>query len=157
MNKSRFHAFAIILTLFTFFMFSCTDKMEKEVVNYYPDSTVMVEKYYKWFENQRYMFKEIRYFPDGTKEKESIYNQFSKKDGKWTYWHDNGKKWIEENYKNDIKQGEFIEWYKSGEKYYQGKFENGMPDGEWIYWDGNGKKIINAVYENGKKIKEEKY
>ncbi len=147
----------ILLLLLAGFNFSCKENLEKEIVSAFSDGTTMKEHYYKWFGNTRVLVKEIRYFPDATKEIEGNYNRDSKKHGKWTYWHDNGRKWLEENYNNNIKDGEFTEWYKSGEKNYEGNFKNGAPHGKWTYWNDDGKKIMQSEYENGKKVKEEKF
>ena len=143
----------IVLILFAIFLFSCAEEELKEVViSTYVDETPMVTNLSKWVGNEQIVVKEIRYFPNGEKEAEICFNDEGQIHGTTIYWHDNGEKWLEENYVNDVKSGDFIEWYKSGKKSFQGTYKNGLPDGKWTFWDENGKKMSSIKYKNGKKI-----
>ena len=55
----------------------------------------------------------------------------AKKIGKWTYWHKNGQKYLEENYKDGKLDGKMTQWYENG----QIKSEKNYKDGECISGD----------------------
>jgi antitoxin component YwqK of YwqJK toxin-antitoxin module len=42
----------------------------------------------------------IRWFINGVKKEEKIYNHGKPADGLWTYWLQSGQKWYEETYKD---------------------------------------------------------
>lgn len=145
----------VIFFLFlSMIIYSCSDDYEKIVITSYPDGTPMQVGIYKWKGNSHILLKKINYYPNGEKESEGELNEAGQKHGLWTSWHSNGKKWLEENYENDVRDGEFIEWYKSGDKSFTGEYENGLPSGKWTFWDEDGNKINQIFYENGKVVEQ---
>jgi len=132
---------------------SCNDYTRSEINSYYVDSVPKTEIYYKFFGNNEYVAKEIRYYPTSIVQSEGEYNEKYEKNGKWIYYFETGSKWLIENYKNGVKDGEIIEWYKNGKKMYHGFYSNGLPDGKWILYDENGKKNSIVKYKNGKVVK----
>lgn len=129
--------------------FSCEQYDSKEITMYYPDSVPKIEAFYKYYGNNQYVAKEIRYYPNRQIAQESYFTNGGLRDGKWIYYFENGEKWREENYSKGKKDGKEIEWYKSGKKMYQAEYMQDLPHGTWIIWDENGKKIATEEYEYG--------
>ena len=80
-----------------------------------------------------------------------------KKDGMWTWWHDNGQKKEVLYYKDGkIINGIKFDYYKSGQIFskiiYSGEDKNIYPDinGKWIQWHSNGQKSWETDYKDGK-------
>ena len=93
-----------------------------------------------------------------------------KKNGKFLEWYDNGKKYIEQEYKDgkrhglmfswydtgskkeqkyytmDIINGVHLQWYENGQKKLEGNYINGKYDGIWTQWFANGQKFIEGKY-----------
>ena len=63
-----------------------------------------------------------------------------KKQGRWTSWHENGKKKSEIQYVGDVMDGSFKEWHANGKKKAVGKTKDGEMDGRWVGWYENGTK-----------------
>jgi len=144
----------IILLAFVIMIFSCAKEIKTEtvVLSKYPDGTTLTEGIYKWRGNEKVKIKEISYFPSGVIEYEGELNYKQQKHGLWVYWYEDGTKWLEENYENNILHGKFTEWYLSGEKSYEGEYSDGIPAGTWTFWDADGNKSKELVYKNGKAV-----
>jgi len=147
----------ILILFFALFITSCGDDFERIVISSYSDGTPLKVGVYTWKGNSQILIKEINYYPNGEIETEGELNEKGKKHGKWTYWYENGKKWIEENYSEDIRNGDYTEWYMSGEKSFNGEYSNGFPSGTWTFWNDEGKKTKKLYYENGDVIDEKTY
>lgn len=135
------------------FASACNSNLESEIIMYYPDSIPKLEYFYKYEGNNKYVAKEIRYYPNGVIQTEGQYNSLNQKEGKWSSYFENGKKWLVENYTEDIKNGKIIEWYRSGDKMYEGYYKNGIIDGNWTLWDEKGKKVSTTKYVEGEVVK----
>ena len=68
------------------------------------------------------------------------------KNGRWTYWYENRQKKEEGTYKDGKKDGAIAEWYESGQKKYEGTYKgvdgygDSIKDGKWTDWYDNGQK-----------------
>ena len=71
-------------------------------------------------------------------------------DGKWIKYHENGRKRLEETYKDGNRDGKVIGYFVDGEKNFEGMFKNGNRDGKWIYWWPNGQKHSEGTWKDGK-------
>ena len=49
-----------------------------------------------------------------------------------TYWYVDGKKWLEENYKNGLKNGKLIGYYPNGRRSTEQVWENNKLDGPFV-------------------------
>lgn len=117
----------------------CAEKLEKKIVSSYPNGTPMQIDYVKMVNGKKIIAKETRFFPNAEKSSEGEWTPESKKTGTWTQWFQNGKKWIEESYKDGKRDGVSTVWQENGEKLYQGEYKDDMPVGTWKYYDENGK------------------
>ena len=73
--------------------------------------------------------------------------------GKWTWWHENGQKQSERNYKNGEEIGEggsVITRYSNGLKYTEVNYKDGKEDGKWTRWYKNGTKKSEGNFIDGK-------
>ena len=105
---------------------------------------------------------------EGTFETVNIYDA-PIKNGKWTYWHENGQKSGEVTYKDERPNGKVTWWYENGQKEFEETYKDGELDGKRIGWFENGQKsmeetckdgdLINMTewYENGQKNSEGTY
>ena len=79
------------------------------------------------------------------------FNEDGIKDGVWTYWHDNGQKETEDNYRVGKKNGKWSYLDKNGRKWKEGYYRNGKQDGLWM-WYKDGKKRTEILFRDGNKI-----
>ncbi len=94
------------------------------------------------------------------------------KDGKWTYWFENGQLSAEQYYNKgemtgvwkswykdgklgsevNLTKGTAMYWYANGNKSSEGKMSTGMHhEGNWTGWYENGNKNYEGAYINGQK------
>lgn len=143
----------IMILMLSSLIFSCTEKLEEDIVGRYPNGIPMKINYYKWQGDDKIILKETRFYQNGEKEIEGEY-QDSKKHGKWTYWYDNGKKWSEGHFKDGLSDGHFTIWYKSGKKNYEAEYKEGKPHGKWIFYDFDNVAYKEVIFEMGIKMQE---
>jgi antitoxin component YwqK of YwqJK toxin-antitoxin module len=132
----------------------------------------------------------VEYWPNGTKKSEGVMlnaqavnatdskavqaqkMQNAAKDGKWSYWFENGQLSSEEHYSSGAMIGTWKSWYNNGQissqidfsnsnaafyhangqKESEGKMYSGMKkDGKWTGWYDNGKMNYEGMYSDGKK------
>ena len=68
------------------------------------------------------------------------------RDGMWSSWHMNGKKWSELNFINGKKNGKQINWYDNGQKEVEGNYENDKPVKTWLWWYIDGAPMQEGEY-----------
>ena len=91
-----------------------------------------------------------------------------KEEGHWIFYHKNGLKWTEGNYRHGERVGQwktwyddgrlsqegymdngpFKSWYKSGQVESEGSFKNGKRNGAWTFYHSNGKLYKQCTYLN---------
>ena len=75
------------------------------------------------------------------------------KEGKWKfYFHSNGKKQFDENWKDGKRDGLFTQWYENGKKKLEGTYTDGELDGLWTWWFENGQKKEEGTFKDGKVV-----
>ena len=65
-------------------------------------------------------------------------NKDGKRDGKWTFYDENGQIIEVETYKDGKLDGQFTGWYESGQKRIEGSYKDGKHTGIWTSWDSSG-------------------
>lgn len=125
---------------------ACSPEIEKVVVQTYPDGKVELEQYFMFKDRDSILVKEIGYYPDGLKRIEGGYVE-GKREGRWTYWFDNGNKWSEAHYKADTRDGKSTVWHENGRKYFEGTYRNGERTGKWRFWDDAGNLMKEVDYD----------
>ena len=77
----------------------------------------------------------------------------NKKIGKWKYYSNEGLLYLEENYKNDIRDGQRRQYYKSGNIMLEGAIKKNRLIGKWKEYYKNGQLKSEGLY--GDKIEKE--
>ncbi len=72
------------------------------------------------------------------------------RNGKFSYFYQNGKLQSESFYTNDKLNGKSAGWYQNGTLQYEYNYINGFYDGKWIVYHDNGKTFNTGMYVNGK-------
>ena len=85
---------------------------------------------------------------EGTFETVNIYDA-PIKNGKWTYWHENGQKSGEVTYKDERPNGKVTWWYENGQKKFEETYKDGELDGLYTSWYENGQKNHEGTYKDG--------
>jgi antitoxin component YwqK of YwqJK toxin-antitoxin module len=140
-----------ILFLLTLFLSSCSDGVKEEVVSTYPDGTAMKIEYARYIGDRRVVEREVRFYQNGEKEEEGAYVE-EKRNGHWTYWHDNGNVWSEGDFKNGVREGKGIVNYKNGKTNFIGYYKSGKADSLWVFYDAEGNAVKEVLYRNGQKV-----
>ena len=91
------------------------------------------------------------WYDNGQKEKEEIYDGANGTPQKRTYWHENGEKSAEQTYKGRMRDGLWTSWYENGQKKTEGTYKGMFKDGLHTYWGSNGHKIVEGNWKNGKR------
>ncbi|MEN9444528.1 MAG: hypothetical protein RIS47_1418 [Bacteroidota bacterium] len=116
---------------------SCKTELEQEVVASYPDGSPMKLNGIEYKGDAKVVTRETRLYPNAQVEMEGgIAN--GQRDGVWTYFKEDGKKWMEESYKDGVMQGPVTVWYLNGELKYEGEYTAGRPSGKWKFYDEKG-------------------
>lgn len=93
----------------------------------------------------------LLYHPNGNKAIEGSYKTERKKEGTWTYWHENGDIEKTENYLNGKLNGEKKTFYEGGLPRSIEAYTDGELNGKKIDYDEETNKIVaEASYVNGK-------
>jgi antitoxin component YwqK of YwqJK toxin-antitoxin module len=83
-------------------------------------------------------------------EGETIYQR--PKDGPETFWHENGQKKSEGNYKDGVIHGPAIGWHKNGQKAYEANYIKGKENGLSTEWYENGQIKLKIQFKDGKAL-----
>ena len=68
--------------------------------------------------------------------------------GPWTYWRENGEKYLMENYVDGKKDGSQITWHDNGELSTRHEYEKGLKNGIFVAWYDNGNKKQTGTFIN---------
>lgn len=77
----------------------------------------------------------------------------NKREGNWNYWYENGNRWSEGYFKNDVNDSIRNVWYENGNKRYEGYYKDGKEKGIWKFYDEKGLLAKEVDYDkpNNKK------
>jgi hypothetical protein len=91
-------------------------------------------------------------YPSGKNQFRVELDKENRKNGRETWWYEDGQKKYEANNDRGVRQGMYQAWYPNGTMWYRGQDAMGKPDGSLIYWHPNGKAKTVAVFKNGKQV-----
>ncbi|MDY0343768.1 MAG: hypothetical protein RBR28_09355 [Lentimicrobium sp.] len=114
--------------------------------DFFEDGTLKSEKTFEKIDGKEVLIKEIRYHPNGKKYIEGNYNE-GLREGKWTSWYNDGQLWSEGNFKQDKSDGERTVYHSNGKLHYKGAFDMGKRVGIWLFYDEFGVKINEINYD----------
>jgi antitoxin component YwqK of YwqJK toxin-antitoxin module len=69
--------------------------------------------------------------------------------GLFIVYHENGNKYQEINWKNEVKDGLFNQYHKNGQLEREGQYVNDIAEGKWKYFYENGQLEQDIAYDNG--------
>lgn len=127
---------------------SCSDNIQKVVEESYPDGTPKTVYYYQNKGNQKELVKEVSFYPNKNKRLEGEYKA-NERNGKWTYYYENGNLWSEGSFVNGIDDGYRVTYYENGHKRYEGNFKMGNRIGIWKFYNENGENLKEEDYGEG--------
>src|ERR1041385_6947816 len=93
-----------------------------------------------------------KYFGNGKNLDSTITFKDDVRNGLFTSYYPDGKKFTEGNYLNNMKVGTWNKWYESGNKGQEINYSNGKLDGISKTWHKNGTLLSQIKYENGKEV-----
>lgn len=70
----------------------------------------------------------------------------------YTEYDEQGKKRLEQNYKDNELNGLSITWYKNGQKESECHFKNNRANGLWTEWYSTGQKRYQATFKDGRAV-----
>ena len=71
--------------------------------------------------------------------------------GKWTTYHENGKKMATGEYVQGKTSGTYSSWHANGQLAVEGQYQHGKEVGKWTWWHKNGQKQVQGQYVAGDK------
>jgi antitoxin component YwqK of YwqJK toxin-antitoxin module len=138
--KIRIMLFLLLLTG----MASC--RFEHEVIDEtYPDGTTKRLCVYLGKGENRELIRETTFYSNKNRQMEGTYKD-QKRDGKWTYWYEDGTLWSEGMYLRGKSDGKRITYFENGKVRYEGMYKNDMRVGKWQFFDENGRLLKEVDY-----------
>ncbi|HSN49687.1 MAG TPA: hypothetical protein VLR52_00550 [Bacteroidales bacterium] len=146
------HRNILIFFLFSFLGISACDNTNTVVESTYPDQSPKVVKTYKGKGEDKVLVSQKSFYPGNKIQMEGAFKE-NQRDGKWTYWHSNGKPWSEGYFKDGKAEGKRTTYYESGQIYYEGYYKDDKRVGKWRFFDETGKMVKEVDFsKNGAAI-----
>ncbi len=143
------YTYIILLSVVVLFTACGPKNQEKVVMASYADGKPKLEYVYILNDKgDKQLYKETQYFPEEKKYIEGTYDQYSRRDGEWTSWYENGRKNSQGTYENGLLQGKYTVWHPNGKVFYSGKYKNGVKIGTWSYYDTLGRLTHTEICDN---------
>ena len=92
-----------------------------------------------WYDKQRIKIKSHKVFNNG------------KRNGRWTFWNENGNIVRTGSYAAGKRDGSYAYYFNDGSKKEEGAWKNDQRDGLWTKYSNNGNTQKEGTYSNGKK------
>ena len=92
-----------------------------------------------WYDKQRIKIKSHKVFNNG------------KRNGRWTFWNENGNIVRTGSYAAGKRDGSYAYYFNDGSKKEEGAWKNDQRDGLWAKYSNNGNTQKEGTYSNGKK------
>ena len=139
----------IILLMFT--MSGC--RFESKVIEEsYPDGSPKRICFYLGKGESRELIREATYYPNKQVQMAGSYKD-NRRDGKWTYWYENGKPWSEGTFVNGKSEGKRTTYFENGKVRYEGFYKEDLRVGKWRFFDENGRMLQEVDYSATPKTK----
>lgn len=119
-------------------LFSCSEMKSERVTLRHPNNTPATIEYFTTSDTTVLPAKIVRFYINGEKQDETYFNVKGEKEGKYSFWYDNGEKMIEANYVQNVFHGEYVLRNFEGNLQLEAEYDMGSPTGTWKYYDRNG-------------------
>ncbi|MEI6174550.1 MAG: hypothetical protein WCR01_12440 [Bacteroidota bacterium] len=134
----------LLLPLFIFILSSC--RFEHKVVEEtYDDGTPKRVCIYLGKGEGRELIKETTYYANKQAQMEGTYKD-NKRDGRWTYFYENGKLWSDGQFVKGKSDGKRTTYFENGKVRYEGFYKEDMRVGKWRFFDENGRLLQEVDY-----------
>tara|TARA_Y100001933_G_C18734443_1_gene453104 strand:+ start:224 stop:694 length:471 start_codon:yes stop_codon:yes gene_type:complete len=80
-----------------------------------------------------------------------------KREGRWTFWYENGQLLSRINHKNGKREGLYERYYESGQVKVREYYKNGEWDGLYEWYYESGQLEMRGHHSNGKRVGKEEY
>lgn len=118
----------------------------KEVVNYYPNGTLQIERDFKIIDDKKITVYEREYYEDGKLLKEGPLNSYAERNGNWKSYYRDGVLWSEGDFINGVRDGKTVTYFANGKKYYEGQYSKGKKSGIWKFYNEQGDFLYDKSY-----------
>jgi antitoxin component YwqK of YwqJK toxin-antitoxin module len=141
MNTRNIFYLLIVLSLI-----SCS-KEKKVVDSAYPDGSPKKVYVYTGSGDAKTLLKETDFYPAKKVQMEGTYKN-NKKDGKWVYYHTNGKVWSEGFFREGENDGKRTTYFENGKIRYEAWYNLGARVGKWKFYDEKGNLVKEVDYSS---------
>lgn len=100
---------------------------------------------YKGRGAEKELLKETTYYPNKQMQMEGTYKD-DKREGKWTYWYENGNLWSEGFFQRGKSNGKRTTYFENGKIRYEGDYKEDMRVGKWKFYDETGTLLKEVDY-----------
>lgn len=133
------------------FLISCNHQVVKKEL--FDNGSVKSEKTFEKSGGKENLVKEVVYHTNGQKYMEGNYKD-NLREGHWISWYENGTIWSEGEFKAGESHGLRKVFHPNGALYYEGNFDMGKRVGIWTFYDGDGNKTKEIDYDKAPDSKE---
>ncbi len=125
------------------FLCSCGKTYVGKVEQAYHDGTPKLVSYYSTDEPD-VLVRQKMYYPNKQLRIDGFFKD-GEKDGKWTYYYEDGVLWSKGYFKMGKIDGKNESYHRNGKLNIRGSFDEGVRVGKWYYYkeDGNLEKEVN--------------
>ncbi|MBW6490735.1 MAG: hypothetical protein K0B15_06010 [Lentimicrobium sp.] len=141
--------FLIFLSIM--FLVACNNQIVQK--EHFDDGSVKSEKTFEKSGGEEKLVKEVVYHPNGQKYMEGNYKD-NLREGYWASWFDDGTLWSEGEFKAGESHGKRKVFHSNGALYYEGTFDMGKRVGIWTFYDEKGVKTKEIDYNKAPEMKE---
>ena len=142
-----------VILLVGVIIMSCKPELIEVVIDEHENGSPKTIKYFETDVKAEHLVKEVQFYANGTKKYSGEFAD-GKKDGKWTFWFEDGKVWSEGYFKENKRWGKAKVYHKTGNLYYSGTYTNGKKDGDWKFYNKEGALMNKATFDMGKILKQ---
>ena len=134
-----------LLLLSSLFILSSCRFEHKEVEETYPDGSPKRVCVYLGKGDNRELIKETTYYPNKQIQMEGEYKN-KQRNGKWIYYHEDGKIWSEGFFKKGKSDGLRKTYFDNGRLRYEGNYKDDVRVGKWRFYDEKGVLLKEVDY-----------
>jgi len=134
----------LLLTIMIFSLASCRFET-REVEETYEDGSPKRVCIYIGKGENRELIRETTYYPNKQAQMEGTYKD-NKREGRWTYWYENGKLWSDGIFVKGKSDGKRTTYFENGKVRYEGFYKEDMRVGKWRFFDENGRLLQEVDY-----------
>lgn len=135
----------VLPLFFVLLIFSACRFENKVVEETYPDGSPKRICIYKGKGAEADLIRESNYYPNKQLQMEGGYKN-NLRNGRWIYWHENGKIWSEGTFKDGKSDGKRTTYFDNGKIRYIGFYKDDVRVGKWSFYDENGRLLKEVDY-----------